>query len=255
MNKSQLQSLSAKHDVPMGTIEKDYTLTCILCTMAEFPKLGSMMFKGGTAINKIHYKDARFSEDLDFACTEDVSAEFCDFVENSMAGLSVKFEKIAGRVRREDSFRFKMRYVQCNGTRERIRIDMSLRGDILDRAETKPILHGYEFRHDLRMPVMSPEEIMAEKVRAVIYTGHPRHLNDLYFLHNKGVKLNAGWVETKIRDVYGGEFNMDQFTKTVSEKQEFWKRDLKRFIPGGPPPFEEASEKVVEVVREAMGAA
>ena len=89
----------------------------------------------------------------------------------------------------------------------------------------------------------------------ILYTGHPRRLNDLYFLHNKGVKLNAGWVETKIRDVYGGEFNMDQFTKTVSEKQEFWKRDLKRFIPGGPPPFEEASETVVEVVREAMGAA
>lgn len=255
MNKRQLQSLSARQGVPMGTIEKDYALTCILCAMAKFPKLGSMMFKGGTAINKIHYKDARFSEDLDFACTEDVSAEFCDFVENSMAGLSVKFEKITGRVRREDSFRFKMRYVQCNGTRESIRIDMSLRGDVLDRAETKPVLHDYEFPHDLRVPVMSPEEIMAEKVRAAMYTEHPRHLHDLYFLHNKGVKINAEWVETKIRGVYGGSFSMDGFKERASKTESLWTRDLSRFIPGGPPPFDEVFGKVVEVVRGAMGAA
>jgi len=190
LNERQLQSLSATRGVPMGTIEKDYALTCILCKMAEFTKLGSIMFKGGTAI-KTHYKDARFSEDLDFACTEDVSDEFCNFAENGMAGLNVKFEKIAGKERRKDSLRFKMRYVQCNGTRESIRIDVSLRGDILDRAELKPILHGYEFPRDLRMPVMSIEEIMAEKVRAVMYTEHPRHLHDLYFLRNKGAKING----------------------------------------------------------------
>ena len=53
LNQSQLQSLSAKRGVPMGTIEQDYALTCILCKMAEFPRLDSVMFKGGTSINKI----------------------------------------------------------------------------------------------------------------------------------------------------------------------------------------------------------
>lgn len=48
---------------------------------------------------------------------------------------------------------------------------------------------------------------------------------------------------------------MDGFKERASKTESLWTRDLKRFIPGGPPPFEEAFGKVVEVVREAMGAA
>jgi len=48
---------------------------------------------------------------------------------------------------------------------------------------------------------------------------------------------------------------MDRFKENVSKMESLWTRDLKRFIPGGSPPFEEASEKVIEAVGEAMGAA
>lgn len=253
MNRRQLQSMSDKLGVPRGTVEKDHALTCFLCAVAGFPKLDAVMFKGGTAIKKIHYRDARFSEDLDFACAEGVSEEFCDFVEGSMAGLDVKFEKITGKERRKESLRFKARYVQSNGTRESIRVDVSLRGDILGRAESKPILHDYEFPRGLCVPVMSLEEIMAEKVRAVMYTEHPRHLHDLHFLHNRGVRINVEWVETKIKDVYGDVFDMGRFKENASNMENSWARDLARFLPGRPPPFEEVYESVIGFVGDAMG--
>ena len=57
MNRRQLQSMSDKLGVPRGTVEKDHALTCFLCAVAGFPKLDAVMFKGGTAIKKMHYRD------------------------------------------------------------------------------------------------------------------------------------------------------------------------------------------------------
>ena len=72
MEESQLRSLADRQNIPLGTLEKDYALTNLLSVIANFSKLNSMVFKGGTALKKIHFEEFRFSEDLDFVCLEDV---------------------------------------------------------------------------------------------------------------------------------------------------------------------------------------
>ncbi len=89
-----VRALAGRYCVPYGTVEKDYALTSLLSKIAEFPKLGSMVFKGGTSIKKLHYEDFRFSEDLDFSCLEDISDDFAGFVEDSMKGLDVEFTEV-----------------------------------------------------------------------------------------------------------------------------------------------------------------
>lgn len=255
MNKSELERLSRKQGVPMQTLEKDYALTCLLGAVARFPKIGSVVFKGGTSIKKAYYADFRFSEDLDFTCLEDVSADFYDFLKNNTEGFGVRFTETVPDTRTDKSFKFKIKYVQSNGRIDSLRLDMSLRKDVLSKFSSRPILNSYDVPlQESAVPTMSLEEILAEKIRAVLYSKHSRHLYDLYFLHSRGVKLNPDWVRSKIKSAYGGEFSMGKFKERVLEKEKTWMRDLDRFV-ADVPPFETASQTALKVARDALGTA
>ena len=39
---------------------------------------------------------------------------------------------------------------------------------------------------------------MAEKIRALTYSKHPRHLHDIWHLHGQGVKINPDMVRAKV---------------------------------------------------------
>jgi len=61
-----LRKIAAREGIPVGTLEKDYTLSIVLSLLSKNPLANSLVFKGGTAIKKIYFPEARFSEDLDF---------------------------------------------------------------------------------------------------------------------------------------------------------------------------------------------
>src|SRR3990167_9011888 len=49
-------------------VEKDYAQSYVLAGITRQPELSrSLVFKGGTALKKIYFKDYRFSVDLDFS--------------------------------------------------------------------------------------------------------------------------------------------------------------------------------------------
>jgi predicted nucleotidyltransferase component of viral defense system len=67
-----LQRLSKREGVALGTCEKDYVLTEVLKALPEVTKLkGFPVFKGGTALRKIYFPSWRYSEDLDFTAKAD----------------------------------------------------------------------------------------------------------------------------------------------------------------------------------------
>ena len=57
MDDEMIQKLAAKEKVPIGTIEKDYAVTSILSVISQFPKIDKMIFKGGTALKKLHFQN------------------------------------------------------------------------------------------------------------------------------------------------------------------------------------------------------
>jgi len=253
MDEQSLRKLAGKYKIPFGTLEKDYALTNLLSVIARFPKLNFMVFKGGTALKKIYFEEFRFSEDLDFVCFDDVSEDFMNFVENNMKGLDVEFTEITDLEKKNESFKFKVKYNQSNGARTSIKVDLSLRGDIMMEHPTKPILHFYEtFPNAFSVPAMSLEEIMAEKVRAIIYTKHPRHLYDIQFLHQQGIQINPDMVRKKIKSVYNEDFDINKLKERLHEKEKDWITDLRPLLPKTPPPFDEVSKEVLQVISESM---
>ena len=253
MDGKELRKLAGKHKINLGTLEKDYAITNLLSIIARFPKLDSMVFKGGTAMKKIYFELFRFSEDLDFTCSEDVSEGFANFIEKEMKTLDVRFTEIAEKEGKDESFRFKAKYAQFNGATASVRLDLSLRDDVLTDPVTKPVLHFYNnLPNSFEVPTMSLEEIMAEKIRAIIYAKHPRHLHDVWYLNEQKVSLNPDMVRTKIKTVYDDEFDLDKFRDSITEKKKNWQTDLRPLLSSDPPPFDIVSKRVLETVTNAM---
>ena len=255
MDRKMIKALAGGYRVPYGTVEKDYALTSLLSRIAEFPKLDRMVFKGGTAIKKSHYEDFRFSEDLDFSCLEDISDDFVGFIEDNMKGLDVEFTEVRGFEKKGKSAAFKVRYRQTDAWSTNLKIDLSMREDAAAGHLARPVLHSYEGLGAFSVPAMPVGEIMAEKIRALAYSKHPRHLHDVWFLHRRGVGIDAGMVRAKTASAYGEAFDLGRLLERLPEKAKRWTQDLRRFVPGGPPPFETVSEYVRAAVSDAMGRA
>ena len=66
LNLSELKRRVHKEGAPAAIIEKDYALSVALDAIANSELFEHSVFKGGTAIKKVYFKEARFSEDLDF---------------------------------------------------------------------------------------------------------------------------------------------------------------------------------------------
>ena len=67
----EIQINARKFGVRDQQIEKDYMLSWILQGMAQHDRLSKVMvFKGGTVLKKVYFRDYRFSEDLDFTLLE-----------------------------------------------------------------------------------------------------------------------------------------------------------------------------------------
>jgi len=212
-----------------------------------------MVFKGGTALKKIHFENFRFSEDIDFVCFEDVSDDFINFIKSNMKGLDVEFTEISDLEKKNERVRFKVKYDQSTGARTSIKVDLSLRGDVMMESHSKPILHFYDaFTTSFSVPVMPLEEIMAEKIRAIIYTNHPKHLYDIQFLHKQGIQINPEMVRTKIKSVYNEDFDINKLKERLPEKEKDWIVDLRPLLPETPPPFDEVSKEVLQIISESM---
>lgn len=172
-------------------IEKDYVITWILLGVSDSELKESLVFKGGTALRKVYFPDYRYSEDLDFTLLKELDQETLidDFravlkgLEKSQAfTFGVMEEKIE---RRTDSLTVYVDFVgplQARlGSRD-IKVDFTLVEKLFYPVEEKVVKAPYSDCKDLskRLKTYSLEEVLAEKLCALISRTEPR---DLYNVH------------------------------------------------------------------------
>lgn len=182
------------HRLGLGdkTIEKDYVLTWTLLAIAESPLRDHLAFKGGTALKKIYVPDYRFSEDLDFTLIDDIAND----------ELAAAVEALSIWLHREVNITLAVRRVEVHQTgNPAIYLNYvgPLGGDLSSR------FFKTDFTRDelllfplveapLRVPysdcrsrnqtlrVYSPEEILAEKLCALLGRTEPRDLYDVHYM-------------------------------------------------------------------------
>jgi len=177
-------------------IEKDYFCTVILQHLAM--NVPELIFKGGTCLAKVHLGFYRLSEDLDFSIPMPVHATRAQrsrlaagpkAVVARIAGTLPGIRAVAPLAGANDSSQYStvIRYSSPLGRREdTVKIEVALREPLLTEVvtgEAKTLLldpvSGSPLVPAIRLPCLSREEAMAEKLRAAL-TRREAAIRDFY---------------------------------------------------------------------------
>jgi len=182
------------HRLSLGdkTIEQDYVLTWMLLAIANSALRDRLAFKGGTAIKKIYAPDYRFSEDLDFTLIDDIPNET----------LIAEIERLFPWLRREVNITLAVRRVETHKSgNPAIYVNYvgPLRGDLNSRffktdftrdemllfpLVEAPLQTPYSDCQDRTETILvySMEEILVEKLCALLGRTEPRDLYDIHYI-------------------------------------------------------------------------
>ncbi len=255
MDTTALRRLAGHRGVALGILEKDQAITVALGFLAGLPAVRSLVFKGGTALNKIYFPAYRLSEDLDFTASADVTARIVRaeprlLAEGVRTGVRfVAIERIpGGRAGRS----LRIRFEDVNGHPNSIRVEVSLRETVRLPAERRPLLDPYHVLsgHPF-LPTMDLREIAAEKVRALCMRSQPRDLYDLAFLLDHRVPLSRPLIEAKLSWWQAGMRLEDiDIRERLARLEGVWERDLAALL-GRAPSFATAAAAVQGALAKA----
>lgn len=224
----KIQEQAHIKSAPQTVIEKDYALSYLLAGISEHPLLSdSLIFKGGTALKKIYFGDYRFSEDLDFSVINAPKGKDLEQAFDEVALISKKLLNAYGpfeiNLKRnperephpngQDAFNFYLKFPWHPTPLCRIKVEVTHDEPVILLPIKKPILHDYEEVINAQISCYPVEEIIAEKLRALLQT------------HQKLVL--RGWNRPRARDYYDlwclfnkyhAHINKKEILKTLEKK-------------------------------------
>ena len=267
--RTRLQEARGRLGVPWYVLERDYLLSWVLAGIAHVPVLQEkLVFKGGTALKKCYFGDYRFSEDLDFSALDGVPrgaaldalvGEACRAAERLLdeyAPVRLTHERYEERQPHpagQEAFNVRAQFPWQPGPQTRVMIEVTMDERVLRPPEERPIIHDYEEPLGAAVRVYSLEEIVAEKLRAI--------------LQQAAARRERGWSRSRARDhydlwrvlgSYGGRMDLTGFDALLREKcaargvafegpEDFlreemladvartWQQSLGPLVPGLPP--------------------
>ncbi len=224
--------LSRELRIDLFTIYREYLQILFLKYFYRQKESQKIYFKGGTGI-RLLYGSFRFSEDLDFTSLVK-KEELKELINKSIKELSlevagVRFKKVESIA---DSFSGKIfQELPEFKIPLTIRLDFSLR--------EKPVLSVNSSYLETIFPVspyphvshLKAEEILAEKIRAVLTRCRGRDIFDFWFLLTKKVPVNWNLVNKKMA-IYKKKVSKEDLLRALEEfPQDEIKNDLTRFLP------------------------
>lgn len=93
--------------------------------------------------------------------------------------------------------------------------------------------------------VMDLEEILAEKVRAIVKRVRARDLYDLWFLIKMGVEIDLSLIDKKL-EFYKMEFDTRKFVENIESLESVWVQELEPVIIGKLQSFNIVKRDVLE---------
>lgn len=159
-------------------IEKDYILSWILFGIALHENLArAIVFKGGTVLKKVYFKNYRFSEDLDFTLlNNDISNEqifswFKEIFETIKAKANVPLGVIDNNEHEDGGINFYISYIGPlggQGNNKRVKVDISRSEQLVFEPVMNDVFIGYSDLEDHQLLCYRLEEVLVEKMRSVL---------------------------------------------------------------------------------------
>ena len=251
-----------------GVLERDYCLAWLLVGLSRSALRQVLVLKGGTALKRCYFGDYRFSEDLDFtlagpseldsilAGLEPVYAEV-----QRASGIVFRFAR-ADRKSHQNSHTFYLAYegpLPAASPKE-VKIDITIREQLVRPVEDHPVLRGYDEYMDLPedalVCVYALEEIVVEKLVALTdkARNEPRDLYDLWYLTSEGFIDFATLIpEVEAKLAFRGRVRSAMTAELATKEARYnklWAIRLGQQI-ATLPPFEDVFRAVQRSLREA----
>lgn len=202
--RSRLEGARRRLGLPWEALERGYLLSWVLAGIAQADALrDTLVFKGGTALKKCYFGDYRFSEDLDFSAVDPapIGAAMDAAIKKAChdavkllapyAPVEILCERHVERAPHptgQEAFDIRARFPWHRQPHTKVMVEIAPDEKLLKPYGRRPVLHDYGEPLEAQVLVYSLEEIVAEKLRAVLQ--HLRALEE------------RGWVRSRARDYY-----------------------------------------------------
>ena len=179
IDRRELLAQSRARNLPLQMIEKDYVLGWVLFGLSRAVDL---VFKGGTALAKVYFPETwRLSEDLDFVTVsgslEGVSEMIEEALERAAAASGLELT-VVSRHTNPGYVQLKVRYAGPLG-RNWLKVDVTPESPIA-AVQPLPLSQAYSDYPPFLVPTESLEEILAEKLRALVERKKVRDYYDVW---------------------------------------------------------------------------
>ena len=201
---TRLQEARQQFGAQWEVLERDYLLSWILAGISQVPELHqTLVFKGGTALKKCYFGDYRFSEDLDFSGLDGISKgdameqlvrDACRAANSSLeeyAPVEITCERYSEGEPHpggQEAFVIRAWFPWHSRVHTRVMVEITVDEIMLWPAKNRAVIHGYNEPFDAEIRVYSLEEVVAEKLRAILQ-------------HTATLK-RRGWSRSRARDYY-----------------------------------------------------
>lgn len=238
LTRAQIQRLAQRQRVGMQIQERDYVQHLLLWALSN--RSQGLVFKGDTALRLV-YRGARFSEDLGFnvvagneslACVAALRSLWQQIVAD-LAGFSAPAE-LRNEWEGEAGYSLDVSYQGPlydgrDRSKGKVRVDISRRYEAVQTR--RELVHSeYDDVRPFVVTVLTPEHLLAEKVRALVVRAKPRDLYDVWLLLGQGVPLEPALVAHKLA-LYDLDLTATTLDRALAQAGADWERDLRPLLP------------------------
>ncbi len=194
--RKRLDDAAKNSGLRLDILQQDYLLSWVLACIYRHPLLKeSLAFKGGTALKKCYFGEYRFSQDLDFTTTSKAPkgsalhlalTEVCEIARVSMneyAPIKIeikRYEEKEPHPHGQEAFSFYAQFPWQNQPLTKIMVEISRDENLLFNPLWKPILHDYGEPIHQEVMIYALEEIILEKLRAILQCTKKIHEGDIF---------------------------------------------------------------------------
>lgn len=236
ITQSEIQKIANRLSIRDTQVEKDYVIGWILYGISENDYLkNKLIFKGGTALRKIHFKEYRLSEDLDFTFNgkdfskDSVDENFTELNEWVYKNARIKIAILDQVLHKTGNYNFYLGYIGPlggSGANKSIKVDIANDELICNTPVEWSVYNEYsDLKTDYKLLCYSLAEIIPEKMRSLIQRSMPRDLYDIwYLLENEGLNIEDHLFDFRKKTELK-KLNPDELVSTVLNKEDRFKKE------------------------------
>ncbi len=239
ITKEELQKIKEQRGTNLYYAEKEYLQYVFLHALSKYGD--AFVFKGGTCL-RICYGLQRASEDLDFNTSLPIS-NVREIILNCLRDYDLLNipHNVYVEKEYEGNKRFEVRFngPLYNGNKESTNtLKIDLNKNKVTNTVVKVIPQLFSDIPLFTLVSLAEQEILAEKIRALVSRNAPRDLYDVWILLQKKVKVDQKLLFEKLKEEH------ITVNKMIFPKEKIYIRDLKQLLDSVPP-YSQVKEEVL----------